>query len=292
MKVCIQNEQLTVTADSLGGELQSIRDKEGTEYLWQGDKCYWDGKAPNLFPYIARLTEESYWYRGKKYAMGIHGFVWNSQLKPVVKKEDTAVFRLVSDRRTRDMYPFDFIYEITYHLEENRLEITYQVTNMGEEDMYFGIGGHPGFRVPLDSGCVFEDYDLEFADACHPQQIIFSEDCFVTDGKRKILTEGNKLHLQHTLFEHDAIVMENMAEAVTLSAKNGSRYVRVEYPQMSYLGIWHAPNTEAPYICIEPWSSLPSRKGIIEDLETQENLIRLEKGQVYTNQWSITCGTK
>ena len=27
MEICIQNEQLTVTADSLGGEPQSIRDK-------------------------------------------------------------------------------------------------------------------------------------------------------------------------------------------------------------------------------------------------------------------------
>lgn len=102
--------------------------------------------------------------------------------------------------------------------------------------------------------------------------------------------DGQKIHLRHTLFDDDAIVMENMAKAVTLSAEKGSRYVKVEYPQMDYLGIWHAPGTEAPYICIEPWSSLPSRKGIIEDLETQENLIRLEKGQVYTNRWSITCG--
>ena len=57
MRLCIQNAKLSVIADTLGGELQSLRDGDGREYLWQGDARYWTGKAPNLFPYIARLTD-------------------------------------------------------------------------------------------------------------------------------------------------------------------------------------------------------------------------------------------
>ena len=29
--------------------------------------------------------------------------------------------------------------------------------------MYFGLGGHPGFNVPLEAGLSFEDYCLEFS---------------------------------------------------------------------------------------------------------------------------------
>ena len=59
-----------------------------------------------------------------------------------------------------------------------------------------------------------------------------------------------------------------------------------------YLGIWHWPKTEVPYVCIEPWSSLPSGKDIVEDLETQKNLISLEEGRHYENRWSITITDK
>ena len=46
MRLCIQNAKLSVIADTLGGELQSLRDGDGREYLWQGDARYWTGKAP------------------------------------------------------------------------------------------------------------------------------------------------------------------------------------------------------------------------------------------------------
>lgn len=57
----IKNEFLRVEAAEHGAELQSIRDADGAEYLWQGDPAYWQDRAPNLFPYVARLTDESYY---------------------------------------------------------------------------------------------------------------------------------------------------------------------------------------------------------------------------------------
>lgn len=52
---CIENDELTVGFCSQGGSLCSIRDKEGTEYLWQGDTAYWSGQAPVLFPICGSL---------------------------------------------------------------------------------------------------------------------------------------------------------------------------------------------------------------------------------------------
>ena len=37
----LHNELLTVEVSDLGAELQSIKDDEGKEYLWQGDDRYW-----------------------------------------------------------------------------------------------------------------------------------------------------------------------------------------------------------------------------------------------------------
>ena len=47
------------------------------------------------------------------------------------------------------------------------------------------------------------------------------------------------------------------------------------------------PKTDAPYICLEPWTSLPSRQDVVEDLEKQPDLIRLEPKNVYKTTWSL-----
>ena len=96
-----------------------------------------------------------------------------------------------------------------------------------------------------------------------------------------------KLPLEHSLFDHDAIVLTNVSPCVTLKSDKSYRAIRVEYPDMPYVGFWHMPKTDAPYICIEPWSSLPARKGIVEDLTTQPGLISLDVGCEYKNQWSV-----
>ena len=88
---------------------------------------------------------------------------------------------------------------------------------------------------------------------------------------------------KHALFDNDAIVLKHMARKVTLGSEKGSRSVTVSYPDFPVLGIWHWPRSEAPYVCIEPWSSLPSRAGIVEELTQQSDLISLEAGKAYEN---------
>ena len=44
----------------------SIKDTKGREYLWQRDEKYWGDSAINLFPYIARLTQENIKISGEK----------------------------------------------------------------------------------------------------------------------------------------------------------------------------------------------------------------------------------
>ena len=61
--------------DNHGAELHSIQTLDGTEYLWQGDPAVWNGQAPNLFPYVARLTDQKYTFEGKEYSMKSHGFI-------------------------------------------------------------------------------------------------------------------------------------------------------------------------------------------------------------------------
>lgn len=290
MNYTIKNEKLAVTVSDMGAELQSIKGADGTEYLWQGDPQIWDGKAPNLFPYIARMTGEKYTVYGKQYAMKIHGFVMYRTLTMENQTADSITFRLDSDEETRVQYPFEFTYRITYTLEENTLVTTVSVENRDSRRMFFGVGGHPGFMVPLEEGLTFEDYVLQFSEASQPYRVGFSDTCFLTGQDAFYpLQNGKEIALKHELFDQDAIVLKNMPKTVKLCSEKGKHSVTVTYPDFAYLGFWHMPKREAPYVCIEPWSSLPSREGVIEDLEFQSDLLRLDAGKTYENVWKIMC---
>ena len=284
----IQNEFLAVTVNERGAELWSILGRDGTEYLWQGDEKYWGDRALTIFPFVARLWQGQYRIDNQTYAMPIHGCAPTSQFALAEKTNRRMVFELMDNNETMKQYPRRFVFRAIYELEDNELAVTYEVENRDEKPMYFGLGGHPGFNVPLEKGKHLEDYRLRFSEACEPVRVGFSEDCFVNgEDKPYALEQGCLLPLHHGLFDEDAIVLKNMAREVTLEAEGGKHSITVAYPDLPYLGIWHMPKTDAPYVCIEPWSSLPSAHGQTTVFEEKPDLIRLESSQIYRNRWTI-----
>ncbi len=287
----IQNEALTVKISTLGGELQSICTADGKEYLWQGDPTYWADRSPILFPYVGRFTNGCYTLDGETYPMKIHGFFSEQELSVAESSDQSITFLLQSSDKTRAIYPRDFVFLLQYRLEANTVVVSFRVINQDDRELHFGIGGHPGFQVPLDEGLKFDDYQLEFSEPAEPVSIGFSPTCYLEGPDTPFpLEDGIRLPLHHHLFDHDAIVLKGMARSVTLKSPKGSRFVTVTYPNMDYLGLWHCPRTEAPYVCIEPWSSLPSRQDVVEALETHPSILHLGPKGVYTNAWSITLG--
>jgi len=283
----LDNGILCVEISQRGAELCAVH-KDGHDFMWQGDPLYWGSHSINLFPYVARMTDKTYTINGEPYNMDIHGFVKDRVLAPMNQACDKITFVLESDDETRAQYPFDFVYSVWYEIVDATLRITYTVKNRSGYTMYFGIGGHPGFAVPMEPDLKFEDYYLEFDEPCRPDRILFSKRLLVSGSEPYSLVDDVRLPLTHSLFDEDAIVLDNAAKSVCLKSAKGARSVTVEYPDFQYLGIWHSPGTDASFVCIEPWSSLPSREGVVEELTGQRDLICLAKGEVYKNVWSIT----
>ena len=290
MLITLENEQLRLTVNTLGAQMLSLKHKD-TEYLWQGDPKYWPDRAPNLFPFIGRIWDNRYTFRGKPYNMGIHGFAAQAEFAPVEQETDYVVLSLTSNIATLVVYPFDFTLEITYRLTGNTVEVSYTVRNQSRDIMPFGIGGHPGFRVPIGEGEKFEDYYLEFSLPCQPDRVGFTPEVFLSGQDEAYpLEAGKRIPLRHELFDEDAIILKNMCREITLRSGKGKHFVKVSYPQMNYLGIWHWPHTDAPYVCIEPWTSLPARQGVVEEFACKSDLIHLLPGKTYENTWTITIG--
>lgn len=289
MTYTIENDILSVTVDAKGAELASVKRKDsGIEYLWQGDAAYWTGRAYNLFPICGRLNDGKYTYRGKIYEMGSHGFVRNSELALAEQTESSLTFRLTDSESTRAIYPFSFDYNVTYILDGNKLVHRYTVKNPGDGELIFTVGGHPGFNVPLDRNSVFEDWYLEFDSSCKPEYIVFSSACLCDGFAPYPLKENRIMPLRHDLFDDDAIFLHNVAAGVTLKSDRSEHGVHVSYPKMNYVGVWHKPKTDAPYVCIEPWRGIPADDSAVDDLETKKEMLRLAPGEVYENDMVIT----
>lgn len=299
----LKNSEMEVQVSSKGGELVSLRDADQTEYIWIGDARYWKRHAPQLFPCIGRLTNNQYRMDGALHEMGQHGFLRDYELTKVEREEqDIALdgvadpagaaalhLQLMSDASTRQLYDRDWTVDIFYRLCGKMLNVKFQLRNRDARTMRFGYGIHPGFNVPLNPALHFEDYRLDFHEASTPKQMELTERYTISGGMHDYtLEEGRYLPLQHSLFDHDAIILKDMPHTVTLGSQKDEKKVTVTFPDMPYLGIWHAPETDAPFVCIEPWSSLPSTDGIIDEFETKSDFITVEPEETYMNSWSIS----
>lgn len=283
----IENENLIVEINEIGAGLYSIKSKKtGIEYLWQGNPTYWSGRAPILFPICGRLYGGKYVYKGKEYEMPIHGIVKTSEFDTSKKSDKEIKFILRSNDNTKKQYPFDFEFEVRYSLNGDSLEITYYVKNNDSKEMPFSLGSHPAFNVPFNSGETFEDYYIEFGKDVL-DKIVLSDKCFYMGETQQYSLKDKKLDLQHNIFDNDALFFVMNTDKVKLKSKSKENYIEVSFNDMTCLGLWHTPKTDAPYVCIEPWHGIPSDEGKIDNLDTKRQTIKIQHDKTYQNTFVI-----
>lgn len=168
----LNNGCLSLAVDSRGAQLLRLDSAEGHPFLWEGDEKYWPDHSPLLFPFVGRLTKDSYRLGEQTYSMSIHGFAAAQTFRLVRQEQDRLVLELESSPETLASYPFRFSLEVEYQLCQNTLSIRYTVRNRDSRVMPFGIGGHPGFRLPMEPGREFSDYWLEFESPCLPARVL------------------------------------------------------------------------------------------------------------------------
>lgn len=284
----ISSGELTAEIDSKGAELRSLRSSSGKEYLWQGDPAIWTGRAPNLFPFVGRLTDGWYQLDGKQYEMKIHGLAKSADFFLISQKTDSVELGFESDEETLKQFPRSFLFTVVFTLHGNMLSVTYGVENRDDREMIFGLGAHPGFFVPIDQNKQFTDYAVVFPERCAARRIIFSDRIFVDHLEDFPLEEGRLLPLRHELFDLDAVVLTDVPHSLRIESSTGGESIEVSYPGMDYVGFWHKPKTEAPYICVEPWVTLPGEEGRPTVFEERKDLLHLDPGKRYCNTWTVT----
>ena len=159
MNYTIENNMLKVEISSKGAEIQSVKGIHTEyEYMWQADPKIWGRHAPVLFPIVGRLKNDEYTYDGKTYHLGQHGFARNQEFEVEKHTKESITFVLRDNEETRKVYPFKFELRVNYNLLNNLLEENFSVTNTDDKELIFGVGGHPGFNLPVNQETVKEDY--------------------------------------------------------------------------------------------------------------------------------------
>ncbi|AZP92595.1 aldose 1-epimerase family protein [Enterococcus mundtii] len=289
MTVIIQNDQLIAEISEHGAELISLKSKEhDLEYIWQGDPKYWGRHAPVLFPIVGRLKNDQYVYQGKTYSMGQHGFARDMDFEVAEHEQERAKFVLKSTPETKENYPFDFELVLVYELGGDGITVHYHVENIGEEEMYFSIGGHPAFNVPLEEGLTFEDFYLAFSPRKSRLRLPLAGP-FIDMEQKTIGQTNTNLALFRELFDQDALVFETRGlNAYSIRSEKSSHSVTLSYKDMPYVGIWSPYPKEAPFVCIEPWFGIADTVDSNGQLNEKAGINQLGAHELFKTKYSIT----
>jgi len=284
----LENEFLKVEVSTKGAQLTSFFDKENQlERLWQADPAVWPWHAPNLFPVVGGLINNELVVDGKAYQMPRHGFARTSEFILLENDEVHAVYSLPNCEKTLLVYPYKFDFQVLYTLIDNALRITYKLISHDKKNIYFSVGGHPAFKVPLHAGENYEDYYLEFETGEKLVTHLLSPDGFFTGETQTVDAPKNRVYLTRDLFSRDALVFKDLkSREVCIKSDKHDLSLSVEFPHFNYLGIWAKGG--ADFVCIEPWLGCADTVGRHVDISQKEDIQQLEPGHVFEAAFFIS----
>lgn len=255
----MENEFLKLNFNSLGAELCSIFLKaKNKEILWRADSKIWARHAPVLFPIVGKLRNDTYLLNDKTYKMSQHGFARDLEHEELAPGK----YLLTSNETTKRNYPYDFNLRTEYSLIENKIKVSYEIENLGKEEMYFSIGAHPGFNLNGKKAKIeFEHQEKGF---------YLLEDGLVNFSDKFPL--GKELQLSPESFKQDALIFREL-KSKWIKLYEDELVLTIHFTDVPYLGIWSKVKEDSmPFVCIEPWWGIADTKTSNGKLKEKEGI--------------------
>ena len=286
----IKNEHLTVVVSEMGAELQSIKDSEGREYLWQGGEK-WPRRSPILFPLVCSVNDDTYTVDGQDYHLPRHGFARDTKFRLIAQGEHKVTYALHESEETLKVYPYRFNLGVSYRLDENRIHVVWHVENTDTRDIHFQIGGHPAFLAP---GCE-EDEDLRGVIALDNKQPLKGLKSYI-DGSHEMTEialdeiKDGVIAFDDAFFANDSVKIHDcQTHQACLLNPDGSPAVTVDY-RCPVIAFWSPYRKKAPFVCIEPWYGLGDPRGWKGEFKDKPYMNHLQPGASFMSEYTITIG--
>ncbi|HEM2350951.1 TPA: aldose 1-epimerase family protein, partial [Listeria monocytogenes] len=177
-----------------------------------------------------------------------------------------------------------------YTIEKNTVAVSYEVENTDNKRIYFSIGAHPAFNLPLTDGTTFEDYYLDFGTEENLETLCLEGPYRSGEIKKVVDKPAQYLPLSYDLFKNDALIFEALKQKeMTIKSDKTPHFVKVSFPEFPFVGVWTAkPGT--PFLCIEPWYGIADGAGESVELRDKAGIEHLEPEAVFASEYEITVG--
>ena len=288
----ISKGNVTAAIDSMGAQLSSLK-VNGNEYLWQADPAFWGKHAPVLFPIVGALKDGSAASAAGECTMARHGIARIVEHRLVGVSEDgaAATYELTESEESLKAYPYRFKLNMTYAITgPATLTQTFAVTNTGDVDMPFSVGGHPAFNVPVPGAEdeAFEDYELAFTEPWTCKVPTMVDGGLMTFDETFDVPEASDTYpLTHETFECDTIMLTDVpGSTLTLRGRKSGHGIKMDFEGFKFIGIW-SPGT-APFIALEPWTGHTGLTSEDGTMEGKDNVTILAPGATDTRSFKIT----
>ena len=289
MRYTLENDRFKVVMDSMGAEIKSVWDKQlELEHMWSGDPAYWGKTAPFLFPFIGKLEKERFIYEGKVFPADKHGFGQRVEYEVTEQTADKICFCIQDTDATREKYPFSFELEIVYILQADGIRENWYVKNTGDKPMYFSVGGHAAFACPplqqgAKGGRVGQKIRLYgVGEKTELQSLRLNDRGVITEEFWLVKLDKGCFEITEGLFDGDALIFDRAGiTAAALCDAQDREYVRVECDAPVW-GIWSHPDSEAGYVCLEPWYGICDYAGYAGELSERPHTQELSPGEIWS----------
>ena len=281
----LKNEQLTILVAENGAELQSVKDVDGREYMWQAGP-EWSRHSPILFPIVCSVNNGTYVVEGREYHLPRHGFARDALFTVVSQTTQKVTLALHESEDTLHVYPYCFNLGITYKLEGNKIQVIWHVENTDCREIHFQIGGHPAFNVPggklegrikLDNEAPMTTLK-SYPDGSHDMEEVPLE---ADMGIMEITSE---------FFRNDSVQIHKcQTHRAMLVDTDGEPAVTVDY-QAPVCAFWSPYGKEAPFVCIEPWYGIGDPRGFSGEFKDKPLMNHLLPGASFMSRYTITIG--
>ncbi len=281
----LKNEMLTIQVAEKGAELQSVKDNDGKEYMWQAGP-QWNRHSPILFPIVCSVNNDTYRVDGKDYHLPRHGFARDMMFTVVSLTSEKVTMALHDSEETLKVYPYRFNLAVTYRLEGNKVHVIWHVENTDTKEIHFQIGGHPAFNMP--SGKLEGMIKLDNEE---PMDMLKS----YADGSVELVevpleADMGIMEINNNFFRADSVkIHKSQTHRAMLIDTNGEPAVTVDY-KAPVCAFWSPYDKQAPFVCIEPWYGIGDPRGFNGEFKDKPMMNHLQPGASFMSKYTITIG--
>ncbi len=282
----IENAEIKVRVKEVGAELCGIYSKAlDREFMWQPGYEIWGHSSLFMFPNPARIKGDRVSIKGRLYPQTMQGFAQYREFKVIEHESSRLVLGLDADDETRERFPYEFRLRLEFVLEGSSLRETIRVFNLDDGDMYYGVGVHPGFYLPVEPGEAISDYRIRFDRPQTLRRNVPVQGSMLFSGMTDVFLDNeSSFRLHDRIFDKGAIMCCGLdADSVSLVSEKSGRGVEIGLKGFTDIAFWGNPVLPF-FCCIEPWVSRSDLVDSDQIWEHKPGLIKLAPGKEHINE--------